>query len=209
MGEVTSGLRQLLAIPRIYSKVQQAVARPGNRKEIAQRYIRARPGDRIIDIGCGPADLLAVLPPVEYHGFDRNPDYISQARASFGAQATFYEADVADLAGRFRGAADVVIAAGLIHHLDDAAARALFATARSMLKPRGRMVTIDPVRTERQHPLARLAIRLDRGQHVRTVDGQRALAAAAFPAIQSHVRTDLMRIPYTHLILECADACDG
>jgi hypothetical protein len=51
--------------------------------------------------------------------------------------------------------------------------------------------------------LARFILRRDRGQHVRQRDEYLALAREVFPQLEYEVRHDLMRIPYTHLILRC------
>jgi hypothetical protein len=38
---------------------------------------------------------------------------------------------------------------------------------------------------------------------VRRADAYRALAAAAFPKVELHVRGDLLRLPYNHAIMVC------
>jgi Methyltransferase domain len=43
------------------------------------------------------------------------------------------------------GYVDIVMANGVVHHLDDEDAERLFALASSLLKSGGRLVTIDPV----------------------------------------------------------------
>ena len=56
---------------------------------LIKNYLRPSIGDRILDIGCGPADLLSYLPQVEYIGFDANSKYISDAKRRYGNQGTF------------------------------------------------------------------------------------------------------------------------
>ncbi|RKZ63742.1 MAG: class I SAM-dependent methyltransferase, partial [Candidatus Parabeggiatoa sp. nov. 3] len=43
----------------------------------------------------------------------------------------------------------------------------------------------------------------DRGQNVRTQEGYLELASQVFSNITTDIRHDLLRIPYTHFILEC------
>ena len=50
----------------------------------------------------------------------------------------------------------------------------------------------------------RLALGLDRGRFVRDRQQYEDLARAHFTVLTSHLRHDLLRIPYTHLIMECA-----
>ena len=47
------------------------------------------------------------------------------------------------------GSFDIVIAHGLLHHLDDRQATELFALARAALRPGGRLIIIDMVRHDR------------------------------------------------------------
>ena len=77
---------------------------------------------------------------------------------------------------------------------------------RGALKPDGRLVTLDPVSTEGQSPLTRWLLRRDRGLHIRTRAECEALVAPYFERVVSTVREDLTRIPYAHVILECAAA---
>ncbi len=52
--------------------------------------IRAVAGDRILDIGCGPGDILDSPPPVDYYGFDLNDAYIRFARRKYSGRGKFY-----------------------------------------------------------------------------------------------------------------------
>jgi hypothetical protein len=46
-------------------------------------------------------------------------------------------------------------------------------------------------------------IKMDRGKNTRTPDEYVRLARGEFSSVQSVVRTDLNRFPYTHCILTC------
>ncbi len=57
MAEVTTGLRGLLANLNLYVAFQRLMG--GTEKEwrgFVETYIRPRPGDRVLDVGCGPGD---------------------------------------------------------------------------------------------------------------------------------------------------------
>lgn len=164
-----------------------------------------KPGDRVLDIGCGPADILEALPPVEYHGFDLSADYIEAARKRFGGRGTFHvEAVDAEQVKQYAGF-DLVLATGVVHHLTDAEALDLFRVAAAALKPGGRLVTLDGCLVEGQSPVARWLLKRDRGQFVRGQAAYLALARAVFSKVQPTVTTGLLRIPYTHLVMECSD----
>jgi predicted methyltransferase len=98
---------------------------------------------------------------------------------------------------------DVVLALAIVHHLDDAEARQLFQIAYDALKPDGKLVTIDGVWTDGQSRVARWLLARDRGEHVRSEPEYMGIASQVFSDIKPSVRHDLLRIPYSHLILEC------
>jgi hypothetical protein len=53
--------------------------------------------------------------------------------------------------------------------------------------------------------MVRWLLAKDRGKFVRTREEYLRLALARFSKVESHVRHDLLRIPYTHLIMRCFD----
>lgn len=40
------------------------------RRELAEKSILAPNGSRVLDVGCGVAEIVNFLPPVKYYGFD-------------------------------------------------------------------------------------------------------------------------------------------
>lgn len=199
-------MRGLLSHPRVYSLFRRFVGRNTARTVYARDHLRLEPGQRVLDLGCGPGDILAFLPAVRYVGYDISPEYIERARARFGDRGEFHCRAVDESLPIPPASFDVAIAHGLLHHLDDAQARVLFRVARRALKPGGRMVTFDGCHAPEQSAAARLALRLDRGQHVRNREDYERLARAEFEDVKSFLRHDLLRIPYTHLIMECGTA---
>jgi SAM-dependent methyltransferase len=196
-------LRDILAKAWVYSLLGRLLGATRGRQLFVQRHIRPRTGDRILDIGCGPADILEALPSVDYHGFDLSADYIESARKRFGTRGQFHVEMVStELVRKYTGF-DVVLAIGVLHHLTDAEAVDLFRVTKAALKPGGRLVTLDGCFVEGQPPVARRLLKRDRGEYVRPEAGYVALARQVFDAIKPFVTTDLLRIPYTHLVMEC------
>jgi SAM-dependent methyltransferase len=195
--------RKLLGVPAVYSLFRKFVGRDTFRRRYADQHIRAQAGQRILDIGCGTGDILDFLPAVDYVGFDMDPDYINAARQRFGSRGTFFCEPVSEGVNVPPTSFDIVIAHGVLHHLNDDEARALFKIARSALKPGGRLLTFDGCYSDDQSWLSRFIVSRDRGQHVRSREAYEALALGIFKQVKASVHHDLIRIPYTHLIMEC------
>jgi SAM-dependent methyltransferase len=205
MTEITHGVRAVLSYSWIYDLFGSILGARKGRSIFSSQYIRARTGDRILDIGCGTAVTRDFLPDVEYYGFDPNPHYIKAAQDRLcgipGCTlfCTTIEKAILGELPQF----DIVLAIGVLHHLDDKTAIQLAKFAQLMLKRKGRLISIDPCFILEQSPIARVLASRDRGQHVRNADGYLNIGHAVFNNINSEIRHNLLRIPYTHLIMEC------
>jgi SAM-dependent methyltransferase len=185
-------------------KVSQSLwYRTGQQQRYVREYVRPCAGDRILDIGCGPAVLLQYMPRVDYLGFDPNADYIRDARRSFGDRGRFECGYLKSLEDVGPGSFDIVMANGVLHHLSDAEASELVSLASQALKPGGRMVTRDGCYEEGQSPLVRLLLENDRGHHVRALPAYEQLLKARFEIRKAEIRHDMLRLPYSLLIFEC------
>jgi SAM-dependent methyltransferase len=202
--ERVEGLWAILGKADIYSMFQNALGADRVRVELVKNHVRPWPGMRILDVGCGPCDILHHLPNANYVGIDHSADYIARAKARFGERGSFICGDVRLLAADAVGTFDVALAIGLLHHLDDSAADGLMRDIAPLLAPGGRLVTLDPVREEPQHPIARLMVDMDRGKNVRTESTYLAITQQTFPATSARVYRHLINIPYSHFVMECS-----
>ena len=105
--------------------------------------------------------------------------------------------------GPSKGSFDLVIATGVIHHLDDNQAVQLMDVAYSALSKGGRFVTLDGCRVPQQGRVVEWLLNNDRGKFVRPRPEYERLAHARFDHVESDIRHDLLRIPYTHCIMRC------
>jgi SAM-dependent methyltransferase len=167
-------------------------------------YVQPKAGDRVLDLGCGPADILQMLPAVDYMGIDLSNHYIESARRRFGDRAHFICADACTIElSSWAGNCDIVLATGVIHHLNDSEAGQLIDVAYAALALGGRLVTFDGCRTPKQAQIVKWVLNNDRGRFVRQQHEYECLARTRFREVKSHIRHDLLRIPYTHCIMTC------
>jgi SAM-dependent methyltransferase len=198
-----TGARGVLSNPAIYELWSRLVGSDRGRAILVRDHVRPTPGARVLDVGCGPGDLVRYLGNVRYVGIDASSAYIERARRLFGRRAEFRIGDATRLDDDLRGF-DLVLAFGLVHHLDDEQARTFWREATQALVPGGLAVAVDPTLSPGQPKLARLVISADRGERVRAPDGYAHLAESAFASVRVTVREDLLRIPYTHCVIEAA-----
>ncbi|RME61126.1 MAG: class I SAM-dependent methyltransferase [Caldilineae bacterium] len=204
MAQIVTGIRSVLSNPRVYNLVQNLFGARKARRLIVSSYFPAHDHYRMLDIGCGTAEILEFLPEtVEYYGFDASEDYIRQARQRFGHRGVFRAELVRNATLGDMPPFDLILAFGLLHHLDDDEATGLFELAASHLHPEGCLLTVDPVFCTGQGPVARWIIGKDRGQNIRRRDSYAGLAANHFEKIEAIERHDLLHIPYSHCILRC------
>lgn len=194
----------VLKIPAGYRFFRWMVGGESAWKTYLADYVKPVSGEKIFDIGCGPANVLDYLPEVNYTGLDISPDYIRSATQRFGSRGRFLCGDVGlDSIEDEQGSFDLVLATGLIHHLDDMQADRLFGLARRAMRPTGRLITFDGCYVPEQSRVTRWLLARDRGKFVRREENYLKLASAQFAKVEPYLRHDLLRIPYTHLIMRC------
>jgi SAM-dependent methyltransferase len=205
MTERTSGIRSLLSVPAVYELLERGLGSQRVRDEYVREHVRPVAGERVLDIGCGPGDILRSFPEVTYVGVDPSAAYIASATRRFSGRGSFSVAGVDDLDPEELGEFDLVIAKSVLHHIDDTQARRFFEVAARVLAPGGRAVTLDAGFADGQSALSRFVVGQDRGANVRTEDRYVELAREYFAEVKATVHHRLLRIPYTHVILDCAD----
>lgn len=203
MGQINHGIRRILSSSKVYELFQTLVGAHRYRLRVVDRYLLPRSGMNVIDVGCGTGALLEYLPEdIHYYGFDLSAEYISHAKKRFGHRAQFYCEDVADASTLGLPKADLIVATGLLHHLEDVEATNLISDISRLLAPGGKCVAIDGCFEEDQSRIARWFLSHDRGQNIRNLRGYLALTDGI--PVKAKIKTShtLLRIPYTHSILE-------
>lgn len=202
MAQIVDGWRRIFSHPIVYQLSQKIIGGSEGRMPFIHDVIKPMPGMKILDIGCGPGDILDYLPHISYWGFDINYDYIEKAKTKYGNRGVFTHKVLEEDDLKELPCFDIVIGSGLLHHLDDDEAMGVMGLASGALRDNGRFVTIDPVFEAGQSPLARLLISMDRGQNVRTSEGYKHIAEKVFTDIDVSIRHKAW-VPYTHCLMTC------
>lgn len=196
-------LRRFLSYPWMYNLFSTLIGADLGRGDYVNNYVKPQVGQRFLDIGCGPGNLIPHLPNLELHGFDISAEYIAYVKRKYGNRGTFVVSDVSSAFTQRYQSFDIVNAVGVIHHLDDQQALDLFKLAHSALKPNGRLVTVDGCYRLGQSVIAKTLLDLDRGEHIREQKQYVELAKQVFTNVEVSLREDMLRLPYSHIIMDC------
>lgn len=111
-----------------------------------------RPGDRVLDLACGPANQLALVarlnPEVNFVGIDLSPTMLEQADALVKAQGlgnvSFQQGDITQLSAFGDQSFDAVVSTLSLHHLPTyGMLEQTFAEAARVLRPGGGVYITD------------------------------------------------------------------
>ena len=195
--------KNFLRFAVLYKSLMNLLGGNRCRKIFVNDYITSSAHQRVLDLGCGPAEILNVLSPqIDYTGIDASENYISAAKKKFPDQNFVFT--TFDNKTKLNGDFDVVLAIGLIHHLEEETSRNLIVNASNVLKEGGQFITFDNVLYNGQSWINRWFIKQDRGNYIRNLREYSSLFPQnIFQDIQFDLREDLLRIPYTHVISVC------
>ena len=197
------GLWSPLSSPWVYEALQHVIGTRRWLKRFTNDVIQPRINDRVFDIGCGPGALLRYLPPgTTYVGFDRNDAYIKRAREGNGEHGEFICDDVGNFADHALAPADITVAIGILHHLQDELALSMLQATANALKPGGRLITADPCFHPQQSALQRFVVSNDRGMHVRPFARYVELVNAVFPHAKAAFQHGHLPFPHSICIVQ-------
>jgi SAM-dependent methyltransferase len=202
----TSGSYRLITIPSIYKLLMFSLGADKAITRYVEEVLQPKVGMKMLDVGCGPANVLAYLPPVDYTGIDLNEKHIAYARQRYGDRGRFIVGNAADDLKQQEKTFDLINVSALLHHLDDGEAISLFTSLKRLLKADGRIVTFDNVWLPGQRAAVKLINRLDSGINIRTPEGYLGLLNGLGFDIETRVFHDLLRIPYDHFIMIARNA---
>lgn len=122
----------------------------GRRRRTFRRLVEfagVQPGDRVLDVGCGPGYLTALAAdaarPGGAVGIDASPPMISYAQRVRNARNRTFEVGVAETLAQDDESFDVVLSSLVMHHLPGELQPRAIREMYRVLRPGGRLIIAD------------------------------------------------------------------
>lgn len=195
------GIKRILSLPIVYDTYQFLVNSHKMRKIFVKEFIKPVEGETLLDFGCGTGNMVPYLPGLTYYGCDLNSQYIQKAKERYGDKGKFLIAGEDGYPQEELPPCDIVIASGVLHHLDDNIAKQFLKTAKAALRPGGRLITNDPCFTPKASYAEDFFARHDRGNFVRTYEQTEALVKEEFSDFKLDIRNDMYLIPLNVMMI--------
>ena len=202
MSQRTGYLYNLINSPKIYMIFQKLMSGTIFRKKIIIGNIKNKKV-KVLDIGCGPAEILNYIPQSMYYGYDIDKRCIDYEKNKYiNKNNHFYRKIFKKSELKKLPKFDYVILFGILHHLNDKEIKKILVLCKQAMKKNGVLLTEDPIFVEKQNMIARFLISQDRGMNVRKEKDYRILLKQYFRNIRSKV-THQFFIPYTWFSMIC------
>ena len=203
MSQSNKGIYSFLSNTFFYSMVQRVMSATSFREKIVKKYI-TKPNVKVLDIGCGPANILSTLPNIQYYGFDINPIYINSAKKKYEHKTKFFCKKFTSKDTKHLPKFDHILLLGILHHLNDREINALMLNIKKVLKRKGNVITLDNIFINNQNFIAKFLIQMDRGRNVRSKKGYLNILKNHFKKIDSKIYHQKF-IPYTYFVINCTN----
>lgn len=188
----------------IYKIFQFSIMRRNTLKIIRDEVLKPDNVQNVLDFGCGIGYHSLEFPNSNYFGIEPIEGCIEKANAMHsGDRRTFLLGDHTALMEVPSSSYELIIAIGVLHHIDDEVASEFIKESYRILRPGGRLTTLDPVFHEEQSRLSKWIVGRDRGEWVRNVYDYQQIFNQNFSGVLStRIFANLLRMPYDHVHLE-------
>jgi ubiquinone/menaquinone biosynthesis C-methylase UbiE len=190
---------------QLYKLFQFGVIKAGTSEIIRNEVLMPVGVENVLDFGCGIGYHSVEFPNSQYLGIEPLESCVNKADRLFrSSNASFVLGDHQKLKDIPDSSYDLIIAIGVLHHIDDSTFHSFIEEGYRILKPNGRITTFDPVIHPTQTKISKWVVLRDRGNFVRTEKEYRAIIEEKFAGeTESQIYTNLLRIPYDHIRFHC------
>jgi SAM-dependent methyltransferase len=188
--------------PIAYRLFQVAISKKATTKFIENEFINPEDSTQILDFGCGVGHHSELFSGKIYLGIEPIRSCVEAANRFYQREnVEFRVGDHETLAQYQDDTFDLIMAIGVIHHLNDDEYRVLASESCRLLKPGGRFIALDPVLHAKQGSLSRWVVSKDRGEWVREHANYLTTMKEFFPDLKVDIYSKLLRIPYDHIFV--------
>lgn len=169
---------------------------------------RVRPGDLVLDLGCGPGRLLNLIakwnPLVNFIGVDLAPKMLQAARDQASEMKLknieYREADFSSLDGFADHSVDAIISSMALHHLPDRLSlKRCFAAVGRVLRPDGALYLMDFGRLKSKQAVEIFVAKVARTETPALSDDYRASLYASFTPEDFETEISALALPSVSL----------
>ncbi len=134
-------------------------------KRMILKHLHVKPGESVLDFGCGTGYYSRLFEPSSYTGFDIDQKRIKWARKHH-PKHRFYTMDGRKLPFKPR-TFDHIAIVGVFHHIDDDGFEAAMENVMKLVKKRGDVVILEPTLSETSTNMNWWMKFFDRGKYIR------------------------------------------
>jgi ubiquinone/menaquinone biosynthesis C-methylase UbiE len=189
---------------KLYELFQFGVARRGTTEIVRNQVLKPYGVKKVLDFGCGIGYHSKEFIGSEYLGIEPLSDCVNKANRMFkNSGNNFIVGDHDSLKSIKDSSYDLIIALGVLHHINDSIFDEFIKESHRILKAGGRLTTFDPVYHKDQSKISKWVVSRDRGTWIRTTEGYSERIQKIYNQEPSKkIYTNLLRIPYDHIALE-------
>lgn len=196
-------ISQIFDEPKLYEFFQSIVSKQGTLATIKDEIIRPDSVIRVLDFGCGIGIHSKLFTTSEYLGIEPLEACVAVAKQKYAnSRVEFKIGNHLNLKTLPASSFDLVIAIGVLHHINSEIFGEFVKEANRILKPGARLTTFDPVLHKEQSKVSEWVVKQDRGAWVRTEREYLEIMQKNFSGIIStKIYSKLLRIPYDHIAM--------
>ncbi len=203
MSQRKSQIYNLINKPFVYKFIQKVMSGTSFRNNIVRKNI-TRENLKILDIGCGPAEILEHIPKCKYYGYDIDKRSIKYAKEKYHQKNYhFYCKKFSKTEVRKLPKFDFIIFFGILHHLNNDEVDMILNLCKKTMKKKCKLLTEDPIFIEKQNIIAKFLIKRDRGMNVRKKNEYVNLLKKHFKKVKPQISHQSF-IPYTWFTTVCS-----
>ena len=193
----------ILSLPFLYRFFVFGVGKFGlSRLSLYAKHLPYTAGIKVLDLGCGPGTSTHFFRKEDYLGIDISKNYIDAAKSRH-PNYSFECIDFTSLTIESDlvppGGFNLILAYGLMHHLDDALCEVFFKKSFELLQPNGCIICFDGCIYPNQLKRKSIIVKADRGKYIRSPEELIHLSELAGFNCVSTIEEDSLLIPYSLL----------